>query len=137
MPRRHSPQNKETIRKIEEHIRLLELEILKIEAKDTDAEVEKFVQANIRKIGTNKWFCLLCDKRFTELKSIREHIFNRHGKKVDEVREEVEYSNKYLKNATQSQFPECSGNVRKSSAEAHPPPRFVMLLFIYFRFCIE
>lgn len=133
------PQNKVTNNEIQEYIRnfegkmssfltksvpLADPDLKKLGSKDTDAEVEKFVQANTQELAKDKWLCPLSGKKFKGPEFIRKHIFNKHGEKVDEVKKEVEYFNNYLKDPKRPQLPEHPGNTKKPPAEAQPPPRY-------------
>lgn len=137
------PQNKVTNNEIQDYIRnfegkmssfltksepIPEPELKKLGCKDTDAEVEKFVQANTQELAKDKWLCPLSGKKFKGPEFIRKHIFNKHGEKVDEVTKEVEYFNNYLKDPKRPQLPEHPGNTKKPPVEAQPPARYVLLL---------
>ena len=82
----------------------------KLGAKNADAEVEKFVQANTQEISTDKWLCPLSGKKFKGPDFIRKHIFNKHAEKVAEVRAEAEYFNNYLKDPKRPLLPEHPGS---------------------------
>lgn len=126
------PQNRITHNEIQDYIRnfegkmssfltktqsLEEQELKKLGCKDTDAEIEKFIQANTQELAKDKWLCPLSGKKFKGPDFIRKHIFNKHGEKVDEVKKEVEYFNNYLKDPKRPQLPEHPGNIRKPAAE--------------------
>jgi Arsenite-resistance protein 2 len=96
------------------------VELKKLGAKDTDAEVEKFILANSQELSKEKWLCPLSGKKFKGPDFIRKHIFNKHGEKVDEVRKEVEFYNNYLKDVKRPQLPEHPGNVKKGPEAAAP-----------------
>ncbi|XP_065370042.1 serrate RNA effector molecule homolog isoform X2 [Calliphora vicina] len=87
-------------------------------SKDTEAEVEKFVQANTQELAKDKWLCPLSGKKFKGPEFIRKHIFNKHGEKVDEVRKEVEFFNNYLKDPKRPQLPEHPGNNKRTTSES-------------------
>lgn len=129
------PQNKVASNEIQEYVRNFEAkmasfltksatideeELKKIGCKDTDAEVEKFVQANTQELAKDKWLCPLSGKKFKGPDFIRKHIFNKHAEKVDEVKKEVEYFNNYLRDLKRPQLPEHPGNTKKAPAEAQP-----------------
>lgn len=129
------PQNKVTNNEIQDYIRnfegkmasfltksvtIDEEELKKIGCKDTDAEVEKFVQANTQELAKDKWLCPLSGKKFKGPEFIRKHIFNKHAEKVDEVKKEVEYFNNYLRDLKRPQLPEHPGNTKKAPVEAQP-----------------
>ncbi|KAK3926902.1 Serrate RNA effector molecule-like protein [Frankliniella fusca] len=113
-------------------------EYSKLGAKEADAEVEKFVQANTQELAKDKWLCPLSGKKFKGPEFVRKHIFNKHGEKVEEVKKEVEYFNNYLKDPKRPQLPEHPSNRpdRKGAGEgprdnfahppAHYPPQFPM-----------
>lgn len=141
-----APQNKVTNTEIQEYIRNFENkmssflaksqpidedELKKLGCKDTDAEVEKFIQANTQELAKDKWLCPLSGKKFKGPDFIRKHIFNKHIEKVDEVKKEVEYFNNYLKDPKRPQLPEHPGNNRKPPPEAvHQPPGYVLKAFV-------
>ena len=52
-------------------------------------EVEKFVTANTQELAKDKWLCPLSGKKFKGPEFVRKHIFNKHGEKVEEVKQEV------------------------------------------------
>lgn len=129
------PQNKVASSEIQDYVRnfegkmasfltksatIDEDELKKIGCKDTDAEVEKFVQANTQELAKDKWLCPLSGKKFKGPDFIRKHIFNKHAEKVDEVKKEVEYFNNYLRDLKRPQLPEHPGNTKKAPAEAQP-----------------
>lgn len=95
----------------------------KLGAKDADAEVEKFVQANTQELSKDKWLCPLSGKKFKGPDFIRKHIFNKHAEKVSEVKAEAEYFNNYLKDPKRPILPEHPGNkapVREAPRENFP-----------------
>ncbi|KAJ6645884.1 Serrate RNA effector molecule like [Pseudolycoriella hygida] len=134
-----APQNKVHSNEIQEYIRnfegkmssflsksqpIEEEELKKLGTKDTDAEVEKFVQANTQELAKDKWLCPLSGKKFKGPDFIRKHIFNKHGEKVDEVKREVEFFNNYLKDPKRPQLPEHPGNNRKPPDMQQQPGSF-------------
>lgn len=92
-------------------------ELAKLGSKDSDGEVEKFVQANTQELSKDKWLCPLSGKKFKGPDFIRKHIFNKHAEKVEEVRKEVEYFNNYLKDPKRPQLPEHAGNAQQRRME--------------------
>lgn len=130
------PQNKVTNNEIQDYVRNFENKmstflsksvtidndaLRKLGSKDTDAEMEKFVQANSQELGKDKWLCPLSGKKFKGPEFIRKHIFNKHAEKVDEVKNEVEYFNNYLKDPKRPQLPEHPGNSKKTAVETQQP----------------
>lgn len=131
-----APQNKVTSNEVQEYIRnfegkmssflaksqpIEEEELKKLGTKDTEAEVEKFVQANTQELAKDKWLCPLSGKKFKGPDFIRKHIFNKHAEKVDEVKREVEFFNNYLKDPKRPQLPEHPGNNRKAPEMQQQP----------------
>ncbi|XP_017793039.1 PREDICTED: serrate RNA effector molecule homolog [Habropoda laboriosa] len=96
----------------------------KLGAKNAEAEVEKFVQANTQELSKDKWLCPLSGKKFKGPDFIRKHIFNKHAEKVAEVKAEAEYFNNYLRDPKRPQLPEHPGNKappRESIREGFTP----------------
>ncbi|XP_025163712.1 serrate RNA effector molecule homolog isoform X3 [Harpegnathos saltator] len=96
----------------------------KLGAKNAEAEVEKFVQANTQELSKDKWLCPLSGKKFKGPDFIRKHIFNKHSEKVAEVKAEAEYFNNYLKDPKRPQLPEHPGNktpLRDGPRHSFPP----------------
>ncbi|XP_018043808.1 PREDICTED: serrate RNA effector molecule homolog isoform X1 [Atta colombica] len=96
----------------------------KLGAKNAEAEVEKFVQANTQELSKDKWLCPLSGKKFKGPDFIRKHIFNKHSEKVAEVKAEAEYFNNYLKDPKRPQLPEHPGNkapLREGSRDNFAP----------------
>lgn len=137
------PQNKVNNNEIQEYIRNFENkmtsfltksepldnnELKKLGSKDTDAEVEKFVEANTQELAKDKWLCPLSGKKFKGPDFIRKHIFNKHGEKVDEVKKEVEYFNNYLKDPKRPQLPEHPGSSKKPPPEAPPAQGYAIAI---------
>ncbi|XP_037821581.1 serrate RNA effector molecule homolog [Lucilia sericata] len=95
-----------------------EEELKNLGSKDTEAEVEKFIQANTQELAKDKWLCPLSGKKFKGPEFIRKHIFNKHAEKVEEVRKEVEFFNNYLKDPKRPQLPEHPGNNKRTTSES-------------------
>nr|XP_061810491.1 serrate RNA effector molecule homolog [Nerophis lumbriciformis] len=74
--------------------------------KDPEQEVEKFLAANTQELSKDKWLCPLSGKKFKAPEFVRKHILNKHGDKVEAVRQEVEYFNNYLTDAKRPALPE-------------------------------
>ncbi|XP_031555255.1 serrate RNA effector molecule homolog isoform X2 [Actinia tenebrosa] len=71
-------------------------EVTKLGKKDPEAEIEKFVEANTQELAKDKWLCPLSGKKFRGPDFVRKHIFNKHAEKVEAVRLEAEFFNRYL-----------------------------------------
>merc|ERR1712066_848376 len=67
--------------------------------KDTDVEVESFVEMNCVQQEKEKYLCPLSNKKFKGKEYVRKHIFNKHADKVDIVRRDCLYSNNYVRDA--------------------------------------
>ncbi|CAG9581392.1 unnamed protein product [Danaus chrysippus] len=129
------PPNKPTQQEIQDYIKtfegkmsaflqdvkpLTDEELQKLGIKDSEAEVEKFIQANTQELSQDKWLCPLSGKKFKGPDFIRKHIFNKHAEKVDEVRREVSYFNAYVKDVRRPQQPEQPA--RAAPQPVHAPP---------------
>uniref|UniRef100_A0AAY5L9J6 Serrate, RNA effector molecule n=1 Tax=Esox lucius TaxID=8010 RepID=A0AAY5L9J6_ESOLU len=90
-----------------------EEEAVRLGKKDPEAEVEKFLTANTQELGKDKWLCPLSGKKFKAPEFVRKHILNKHGDKVTQVRQEVEFFNNFLLDAKRPALPE---------AKPLPPP---------------
>uniref|UniRef100_A0A671QS47 Serrate RNA effector molecule homolog n=1 Tax=Sinocyclocheilus anshuiensis TaxID=1608454 RepID=A0A671QS47_9TELE len=85
---------------------LSEDEAAKMGRKDPEQEVEKFVLANTQELGKDKWLCPLSGKKFKGPEFVRKHILNKHGDKIEEVKKEVVFFNKFLMDAKRPSIPE-------------------------------
>lgn len=90
----------------------------KMGKKDPEAEVEKFVTANTQELAKDKWLCPISGKKFKGPEFVRKHIFNKHGEKVEEVKQEVAFFNNYLIDPKRPSLPEHPGN----KTAGGPPP---------------
>lgn len=129
------PQNKISSNDIQDYIKNFETkmsqflaasaevpieELRKLGAKDVDAEVEKFINANSQELAKDKWLCPLSGKKFKGPDYIRKHIMSKHAEKVEEVKKEVEFFNNYLKDSKRPQLPEHPGNAKKEGMNNSP-----------------
>lgn len=113
---------------------LTEEELKNLGCKDSEAEVEKFIQANTQELAKDKWLCPLSGKKFKGPDFIRKHIFNKHLDKVEEVRKEVDYFNNYLKDPKRPQLPEhpgSGGNKRTNSESGYVKQMFFIMFILY------
>lgn len=92
----------------------------KMGKKDPEAEVEKFVTANTQELAKDKWLCPLSGKKFKGPEFVRKHIFNKHGEKVDEVKQEVSFFNNYLMDPKRPALPEHPGNKQNTPNQPSP-----------------
>ena len=65
---------------------------LKIE----ENEVELFIEKNTVKMEEEKYLCPISNKKFKGKEYVRKHIMNKHMHKVNEVKDEVAYFNRYV-----------------------------------------
>ena len=54
--------------------------------KDAEKEVDRFIDANTKKLSEDKWLCPLSGKKFKGADFVHKHILNKHGEKVEEVK---------------------------------------------------
>ncbi|KAL0970778.1 hypothetical protein UPYG_G00247290 [Umbra pygmaea] len=99
-----------------------EEEAVRLGKKDPEAEVEKFLSANTQELGKDKWLCPLSGKKFKAPEFVRKHILNKHGDKVTEVRQEVEFFNNFLLDAKRPALPEAKPLPPPSHTQGVPPP---------------
>ncbi|KAJ8008647.1 hypothetical protein DPEC_G00107040 [Dallia pectoralis] len=90
-----------------------EEEAVRLGKKDPEAEVETFLTANTQELGKDKWMCPLSGKKCKAPEFVRKHILNKHGDKVTQVRQEVEFFNNFLLDAKRPAL---------SEAKPLPPP---------------
>lgn len=70
--------------------RISDEEAEKLGRKDSEKEVEAFINANCQELAKDKWLCPLSGKKFKGPEFVRKHVTNKHGEKLEEVRVEVE-----------------------------------------------
>ena len=51
--------------------------------------MEKYIQANTQELAKDKWLCPLSGKKFKGPDFVRKHIQNKHGEKLEEMKQEV------------------------------------------------
>jgi len=100
---------------------ITEGEAAQLGRKDPDAEVEKFVQSNTQELSKDKWLCPLSGKKFKGPDFVRKHLFNKHGEKVEEVKQEVKYFNSYLSDPKRPSLPEHPSSRPKPPTPVAPP----------------
>ncbi|XP_010866589.1 serrate RNA effector molecule homolog isoform X1 [Esox lucius] len=98
-----------------------EEEAVRLGKKDPEAEVEKFLTANTQELGKDKWLCPLSGKKFKAPEFVRKHILNKHGDKVTQVRQEVEFFNNFLLDAKRPALPEAKPLPPPSHTQGVPP----------------
>jgi len=108
---------------MEANNKITDAEAVKLGKKDPDVEVEKFVQANTQELSKDKWLCPLSGKKFKGPEFVRKHIQNKHGEKVEEVKQEVKYFNNYLSDMKRPSLPEHPSSKPKPPPPAPTPPQ--------------
>ena len=91
-------------------IELTEEEMLKLGLRDEETEIEKFIQENTQEISSDKWLCPLSGKKFKGPDFIRKHLLNKHAERLDEVRQDANYFNNYVRDVKRLQLPEHPAN---------------------------
>ncbi|CAG5097264.1 Oidioi.mRNA.OKI2018_I69.XSR.g15002.t1.cds [Oikopleura dioica] len=79
-----------------EGTKLDEEEIKKLGMKDEEEEIKKFIEANTQQLGPEKYLCPLSGKKFKGPEFVKKHILIKHAEKVEAVRNEVKFFNRYL-----------------------------------------
>lgn len=74
--------------------------------KDPEIEAENFIEANITKMGDEKWLCPLSGKKFKGPDFVRKHILNKHLEKIEEAKQLAEFYNNYIRDPKRPQLPE-------------------------------
>ncbi|CAL1591053.1 unnamed protein product [Knipowitschia caucasica] len=115
------PVGKITAAEVSEHVKMSEQrmapllclsenvseeEAVRLGKKDPEQEVEKFLTANTQELSKDKWLCPLSGKKFKAPEFVRKHILNKHGDKVDAVRQEVQFFNNFLLDPKRPTLPE-------------------------------
>ena len=104
----------EWLRLFESHIRpyadyreKVELDIAKrLGLKDTKEEMEAFIALNCKKIEKNIWLCPLSGKKFKGPDYVRKHIETKHVEKLEELKKEVDYFNRFVYDPKRPYLPE-------------------------------
>ena len=71
-------------------------DMLLLGKRNEDTSIENFIQENTKMIEAEKYLCPLSGKKFKGPEYVRKHIHNKHNDKIDEVKLEVQYFNRYL-----------------------------------------
>lgn len=91
-------------------VELSDDELLKLGLRDEEVEVEKFIQENTQEISSDKWLCPLSGKKFKGPDFIRKHLLNKHAERLEEVRQDANYFNNYVRDVKRLQLPEHPAN---------------------------
>ncbi|CAF0708312.1 unnamed protein product [Brachionus calyciflorus] len=107
-------QINEWLRLFENHIRSyseyrdqVDLDLAKkLGLKDYQSEMEKFIRKNCQKVDKDVWLCPLSGKKFKGPDYVRKHIETKHEDKLNELKIEVEYFNKFVLDPKRPYLPE-------------------------------
>merc|ERR1712126_194248 len=80
-------------------------EAAKLGSKIESDEVEKFLVANCQEVAQDRWLCPLSGKKFKGPDFIRKHIFNKYPDRLEEVKQDTEYFNNYLRDPHRPELP--------------------------------
>jgi hypothetical protein len=85
--------------------------------KDLNEEIEKFISNNCKKIEKDVWLCPLSGKKFKGPDYVKKHIETKHAEKLNELRKEVEYFNRFIYDPKRPYLPEhpLSRNVQSNN----------------------
>jgi hypothetical protein len=97
---------------------LPESDVVKLGKKEENSEVEKFIEANTKDLGDEKYLCPLSGKKFKGPDFVRKHIFNKHAEKVENVKNEVVFFNNYLADPNRPSLPEAQKQSRNDRGES-------------------
>ena len=79
--------------------------LVKLGLKKEEDEIEKFVNASMQEVDSEKWLCTISGKKFKAPEFVRKHIFNKWGEKVDEVKMESAFFNAYIRDENRPKLP--------------------------------
>merc|ERR1719508_114680 len=107
---------------------LSDKEVLVLGGKVEDEEVDKFMQSNCQEVGKDKWLCPLSGKKFKGPEFIKKHIVSKFMDRVEQVKADVQYFNRYLKDPKRPQLqekpkvarPNSGGGGRRHEGEDRP-----------------
>jgi hypothetical protein len=121
--REKSPADKKPIKKTEidewikqfeaniksyvEYKERIDLEMAKrLGFKDSEVEVEKFLNENCKELEKDKWLCPLSGKKFKAKEYVHKHILSKHGDKIENIRKLCEYFNSFVFDPKRPYLPE-------------------------------
>lgn len=78
--------------------------------RDPEVEVEQFINDNTVEIAKEKWLCPLSGKKFKGADFVKKHILNKHAERLQQVREDCEFFNNYVKDKRRPLLPEHPTN---------------------------
>lgn len=92
-------------------------QIKELGPKSDQEATDIFVQANTEELGSNKFLCTICTKKFKGEEFLKKHIFNKHAEKVDVVKKEVEFYNNYIRDPRRPALPEKPKQIVKPALQ--------------------
>jgi len=101
--------------------------LLKLGLKKEEDEIEKFVNASMQEVDSEKWLCTISGKKFKAPEFVRKHIFNKYGEKVEEIKLEAAFFNAYIRDERRPRLPtappaKSPGMKRPAEGRVAPPP---------------
>lgn len=74
--------------------------------KDLQNEIAKYITLNTQKIETDIWLCSISGKKFKGPEYVKKHIETKHRHKLIELRNDVEYFNRFVYDPKRPYLPE-------------------------------
>jgi hypothetical protein len=103
-----------------EYVDQIDLDLAKkLGLKEASIEIEKFIAANCKQIEKNVWLCPLSGKKFKGADYVRKHIESKFTDKLDEVRGEVDYFNRFILDPKRPFLPEFPPNNSNRNNQQH------------------
>ena len=93
--------------------------------KDSEVEVEKFLNENCKELEKDKWLCPLSGKKFKAKEYVHKHILSKHGDKIENIRKLCEYFNSFVFDPKRPYLPEHpltrlnNSNVQNNDHQQH------------------
>ncbi len=85
----------------------VEIEVAKrLGLKEMKEEIENFITSNCKKIEKNIWLCPLSGKKFKGPDYVRKHIETKHMEKLEELKRETDYFNRFIYDPKRPYLPE-------------------------------
>eukprot|EP00092_Neocalanus_flemingeri_P066794 GFUD01081423.1.p1 GENE.GFUD01081423.1~~GFUD01081423.1.p1 ORF type:complete len:548 (-),score=173.24 GFUD01081423.1:281-1924(-) len=98
----------------------------KLGLRNENDEIEKFMSVSMQEIESDKWLCILSQKKFKAPQFVRKHIENKFGEKIDDVKMEVEFFNNYIMDENRPKLPVATPMpMKRPHPEKRPAPRYV------------
>lgn len=97
--------------------------------RDTNAEMEVFLNANAQQLSSDKFLCAICSKKFVSADFVKKHIQTRHPERLEQIASECEFFNNYVRDphrplpAVETQAATgAGGGAAGLSSQLSPPP---------------